>query len=283
MGRGADNGGVILDVTISRNHCVIEKADDAWRITDSSSTGTVLNGTKMIKNVTYPLRLDDELEFGDSKQFIYVLKMLPKEDHAAKRARMEEDLMEQVAAKQRIFEERQEAQMKEMEDKILLKQKQTEELTARLDELREQKEAVQGESLEKNNLIKVLEEQIKGSKDNQAQLQDNLKQLVDGMTDERRQFEEKLVEERRKWQEALDMTKQEKDVFERNMAEQMRNWKEQQLAAVATEKEALAKKLEETEKALKEQAAVAEQFRNQSGWLSYIYKHMNIFFQAIDW
>ncbi|XP_015121208.1 E3 ubiquitin-protein ligase rnf8 [Diachasma alloeum] len=269
LGRGPDNNGIILDVSISRNHCVIQKSDSDFTIMDSSSSGTFLNGTKLIRNVTYPLKLDDELAFGDTKKFIYTMKMCPKEESpAVKRARMEVDLMQAVSAKQKIFEERQEAQMKEMEDKILLKQKQTEELTSRLDDLRKQKEAVQGESLEKNNQIKLLEEQIKASKDNQAQLQDNLKQLVDSMTEERRQFEVKLVEERRKWQEALDMTKQEKEVFERNMAEQMNAWKEQQLAAVATEKLALQKKLEETEKALKEQAAVAEQFRNQSVLLS---------------
>ncbi|XP_011300844.1 E3 ubiquitin-protein ligase RNF8 [Fopius arisanus] len=282
LGRGADNDAIIIDISISRNHCVIEKKDQQWIIIDSSSSGTFLNGVKLIRNVIYPLSLDDELELGDTKRFLYTLKMCPKgDDPEVKRARMAEKVME-VSARQKIFEERQEAQMKEMEDKILLKQKQTEELTTRLDDLRRQKEAVQGESLEKNNQIKVLEEQIKISKDNQVQLQDSLKQLVNSMTEERRRFEERLTEERNKWQEALDMTKQEKEVFEKNMAEQMKNWKEQQLSTVVKEKEALQKKVEETEKALKEQTAVAEQFRNQSVLLSEVTRNKDCYLYKVS-
>ncbi|XP_063974422.1 E3 ubiquitin-protein ligase RNF8-like [Diachasmimorpha longicaudata] len=269
LGRGPDNNGIILDVSISRNHCVITKTENEFEIVDLSSSGTLVNGRRLIRSVIYPLKLNDELEFGDKKEFIYTLRMCPKEENlAVKKPEMEVDLIKQLSERQNIFEECQEAQIKEIEDKIFLKQNQTEELTSRLNELRKQKEVVQGESLEKNNQIKLMEEQIQASNDNQSQLQEDLKQLVDSMTDERRQFKVMLLEERRKWQEALNMRKQEREAFKKNMAEQMMNWKEQQLAVVASEKETLQKKLEETEKALKEQAAVAEQFRNQSVLLS---------------
>lgn len=228
---------------------------------------------KLMSNIVYPLKPSDELEFGDSKKYRYIIKMYTIDNCPPFKKFRNEPAGDEILMKQNSFIENQENQIKNMREQIALKQEQTEKLTAMLEELVTQQVAVREQSEEKNNQIKILEEQIKTSKDHQTQLLNNLSRLINTMEEERKRFEEQLNAERRKWQEVLDVTKIEQETFERNMTEQMNHWKQQQLAAVASEKELLEKQLKETQEALKEQAALNEQYKAQQG--NSYFSHLN--------
>ncbi len=62
IGRGPDNALVLVDIMASRQHCIIERTADGWRVRDlGSSNGTRLNG-QIIK--LSPLRPGDAIQIG---------------------------------------------------------------------------------------------------------------------------------------------------------------------------------------------------------------------------
>jgi tetratricopeptide (TPR) repeat protein len=64
MGRGADNDLVFPDIACSRRHCILEKRDGDYVVTDlGSGNGTVVNGSR-IQNVV--LNDGDEIEIGST-------------------------------------------------------------------------------------------------------------------------------------------------------------------------------------------------------------------------
>lgn len=64
IGRGADQDVRLTNETVSRRHCVIEKADDQWHVLDESSRNNILvNGVKVSERKQ--LKHGDVLELGE--------------------------------------------------------------------------------------------------------------------------------------------------------------------------------------------------------------------------
>jgi type VI secretion system protein len=95
IGRGENNDWVLSDAkrVISKNHCVIEPADDGFRLTDQSTNGTTVSGRPVDRNLGHMLRQGDEIELGpyrfrvalegaarslDAEGFAYEDKSAPK-------------------------------------------------------------------------------------------------------------------------------------------------------------------------------------------------------------
>jgi type VI secretion system protein ImpI/type VI secretion system protein len=66
IGRGNDCDWILPDPDkiLSKQHCRIEARGDAWLVTDSSSNGTLLNGTSLESGLPHPLRDHDRLTLG---------------------------------------------------------------------------------------------------------------------------------------------------------------------------------------------------------------------------
>jgi type VI secretion system protein len=69
IGRGENNDWVLSDAKrlISKNHCVIEPAEDGFRLVDRSTNGTTVSGKPVDRNTGHMLRNGDEIELGPYK------------------------------------------------------------------------------------------------------------------------------------------------------------------------------------------------------------------------
>lgn len=275
IGRARDNDEIILDVNISRRHCVFRcEGQDKWTVKDLSSTATFVNNISCSGEVqsVYP---GDLIQFSPNETFKYLFTFAERE-HCLKKPHLDEKILDTVLVKQKTFAESQECQRKELKNKLEIKQKEHIELKQQLDNLLAQHTMAKDD---KKNLLKqitVLEDKIKACKTQEEHLNNIYSQLLEKLEKERLQFETRINEEKQKWQEALDMSKQEKEMLEIKMKDQMEKWRGEQQAEwkkmmeskvkeekdiqaqLLNEKNMLEMKLKETEKALKEQEAKAE-------------------------
>ncbi|XP_012228547.1 E3 ubiquitin-protein ligase rnf8-A-like [Linepithema humile] len=275
IGRARDNDEIILDVTISRRHCIFRCSGyNEWTIKDLSSSATFVNNVAILPGVMQRLSPDDVIQFSPNETFKYKFTLAERE-HCVKKPRIDEKILDTVLIKQKTFSENQEYQRKELKDKLEMKQKEQIELKQQLEDLLSQQVVAKDD---KENLLKqiaVLESKIETGNSQEQHLKNNYSQLLEKLEKERLQFETRLNEEKQKWQEALDMSKQEKEMLETKMKEQMEKWREEQQkewrnimenkvkeekniqAKLLNEKSMLEERLKETEKALKEQEARA--------------------------
>lgn len=274
IGRARDNDEIILDVMISRRHCIFICDQNEWMIQDLSSSATFVNNiaiSEKIQNI-YP---GDIIQFSPNETFKYIFT-LAERDHCIKRPRIDEKILDTVLTKQKTFAENQECQRKELKDKLEIKQKEQVELKQQLEDLLSQQTVIQDDKESLLKQIEVLESKIKTGNAQEQHLQSMYSQLLEKLENERQQFETRINKEKQKWQEALDMSKQEKEMLEIKMKEQMEKWREEQQtewrimmdnkvkeekniqAQLLNEKNVLEERLKETEKALKEQEAKAQ-------------------------
>lgn len=276
IGRARDNDEIILDVMISRRHCIFRcESYDEWSIEDLSSSATYVNGVAVLPGVAQKISPGDIVQFSPNETFKYVFTFAERE-HCVKKPRIDEKILDTVLIKQKTFAESQECQRKELKDKLQIKHQEQVELKQQLEDLLLQQTVAQDD---KENLMKqitVLESKIETGNTQERHLQQMYSQLLGKLEDERQQFEVRINKEKQKWQEALDMSKQEKEMLEIKMKEQMEKWREEQQAEwrsmmeskvkeekniqarLLNEKNMLEEKLKETERALKEQEAKAE-------------------------
>ncbi|XP_043267463.1 E3 ubiquitin-protein ligase RNF8-like [Venturia canescens] len=281
IGRARNSDEIIAHVLISRNHAVVRCAENGdWTIEHLSSTITLLNDIPLELGMPKKLFPGDVIQFSASEEFKYEFQLCPKSLINNKRQKLNECFMETVMTQQKSFAASQETKRKELEKKLQTKQNEQIELKAQLDELLKNQELAQDKTQDLNNKILDLQKQIKAGNDAEIQLQSSYNDLLMTLETERKKFEDRLNEERRKWQTALDTSKQEKENIEKTMREQMDRWREQQQAEWAVvmenlvkqektaqerllnEKNQLEQKLKETEDALKEQAALTEQLQS---------------------
>lgn len=276
IGRARDNDEIILDVMISRRHCIFMCDDrDEWMIKDLSSSATFVNNVAIVPGVIHNIYPGDVIQFSPNETFKYTFT-LAERDHCAKKPCIDEKILDTVFIKQQTFAESQECQRKELKDKLEIKHKEQVELKQQLEDLLSQQTVIQDDKENLLRQIEVLENKIKTGNAQEQHLQDMYSKLLEKLENERQQFETRINEEKQKWQEALDMSKQEKEMVEVKMKEQMEKWREEQQAEwrnmmenkvkeekniqaqLLNEKNILEERLKETEKALKEQEAKAE-------------------------
>lgn len=274
IGRGRDNDEIILDTMISRRHCIFRcEGNEEWIVKDFSSTSTFVNDVPLIPGTGRKISAGDIIQFSTKEEFRYVFTLGGKEQRTFKRPRMDEQILDNVITEQKTFAVHQESQRKVLKDKLQIKQKEQVQLKQQLEQLirRHSNSDNDKEDLEKQ--ISSLEYKIESGNAQQKHLEDMYKELLEKLENERIQFETKLNEEKQKWQEALDMSIQEKEIVEKKMKEQMEKWRQEQQAEwknlmenrvkeekdkqvqLLNEKTMLEEKLKETEKALKEQEA----------------------------
>lgn len=235
---------------------------------------------------------DDIVQFSPNETYKYKFTLAERE-HCIKKPRIDEKILDTVLVKQKTFSENQECQRKELKDKLEMKQKEQIELKQQLEDLLSQQVLAKDD---KENLLKqiaVLESKIEMGNTQEQHLQNMYSQLLQKLENERLQFETRLNEEKQKWQEALDMSKQEKEMLEIKMKEQMEKWRQEQQtewrnimenkvkeekniqAMLLNEKNMLEERLKETEKALKEQEAKAGSSQTT---LNGVYFSVNVIF-----
>ncbi|EZA60956.1 E3 ubiquitin-protein ligase rnf8-A [Ooceraea biroi] len=275
IGRGKDNDEIILDIMISRRHCIFKCEGDEWEIKDLSSSATFVNNVVLLPGVTQKIYPGDIIQLSPNETFKYIFTFAKKE-HQVKKPRIDEKILDTVLTKQKTFVESQECQKKELKNKLETKQKEQDELKQQLEELLSQQTIVKNDKEELLRQISVLESKIEAGNAQEQQLQCMYSQLLETLESDRQQFEARINEEKQKWQEALNMSKLEKEMLEAKMKEQMEKWREEQQTEwrnmmenkvkeekniqvqLMNEKTMLEEKLKETEKALKEQEAKAE-------------------------
>lgn len=276
IGRARDNDEIILDINVSRRHCIFKCEDqDEWTVKNLSSTATFVNNVALRPGEIQNVYSGDIIQFSPNETFKYLFTFADRE-HCVKKLRIDEKILDSVLVKQKTFAESQECQRKELKNKLEIKQKEHIELKQQLDDLLAQQTVAKDD---KENLLKqiiILEDKIKACDTQEEHLNNMYSQLLEKLEKERLQFEVRINEEKQKWQEALDMSKQEKEMLEVKMKDQMKKWREEQQAEwkkmvenkvkeekdiqaqLLNEKNILEIKLKETEKALKEQEAKAE-------------------------
>lgn len=276
IGRARDNDEIILDINVSRRHCVFKcKGQDEWAIMDLSSTGTFVNDVAIRPGEVQNVYSDDIIQFSPNEAFKYLFTFAERE-HCIKRPRIDEKILDTVLVKQRTFAESQDYQRKELKNKLEIKQKEHIKLKQQLDDLLAQQTVAKDDKENLLKQIRVLEDKIKACNNQEEYLNSMYSELLEKLEKERLQFEARINEEKQKWQEALDMSKQEKEMLEIKMKDQMEKWREEQQAEwkkmmeskvkeekdiqaqLLNEKNMLETRLKETEKALKEQEAKAE-------------------------
>lgn len=240
-----------------------------------SSSSTFVNNVTLEPGEMKQVSPGDIIQFGCNTTYKYVFNF-GERGHNVKRPRLDEKVLDTMITKQRTFSETQECQRKEFKDRIENKQKEQEELKQQLEELLSQQVAAEDDKVNLLKQITTLENKIEAGNTQEQHLHNMYSQLLRRLEDERLQFELRINEEKQKWQEALEMSKQEKEILEIKMKEQVEKWREQQQAEwkrimenkmneektiqakLLNEKNMLEEKLKETEKALKEQEAKAE-------------------------
>lgn len=281
IGRARDNDEIILDVMISRKHCIFRcEGNEEWTIKDVSSSTTFVNDIPLSFGVSQRIFNGDSVQFSTSDRFKYIFTLVAKEERINKRPRLEEQILDNVLIEQKTFSENQECQKKVLKDKLQTKQKEQDKLKQQLEQLLIQQNVTKENTEDLKKQIIILEGKIENGNIQEQHLQEMYAELLEKLENERVQFEKRLNDEKQKWQEALNVSKQEKETLEIKMREQMEKWREEQQAEwksvmentvkqekniqaqLLTEKTVLEEKLKETEKALKEQAAKVETIQN---------------------
>ncbi|KAF7990360.1 hypothetical protein HCN44_000165 [Aphidius gifuensis] len=264
IGRGLDNDEIIQNTCVSRSHCIFKKINDnEWTLTNlSSSPSGILVNDKKIEEPRI-LKAGDVIQLLPTPELTFTVKFGYSDESDSKMIKLmsNECLMDTVKQKQDSFSAHQDMEIKKMQEQIELKEQAQNLLKSRLNELIKNHEEVQGKFEEKNEEIKNLQNQIQAGNNQQNEIKTNLTNLLLRLDEERQQFEKTLTAEKKKWQDEVNMTKQEKEQLEKKMEQQMNLWKEQQLAALAKDKDALQLKLNQTENAFKEQQALAEKLQ----------------------
>ncbi|KYN34316.1 E3 ubiquitin-protein ligase RNF8-B [Trachymyrmex septentrionalis] len=108
IGRARDNDEIILDVMISRRHCIFRCiGQNEWTLKDLSSSGTFVNGNTIGPGEVQNVRPGDTIQFSPNETFRYVFTLTEKE-HCVKKARIDEKILDTVLVKQRTFAKNQE-------------------------------------------------------------------------------------------------------------------------------------------------------------------------------
>jgi len=261
---------------ISRKHCIFKcEGQDEWAIKNLSSNLTLINNVAISPDEVRNVHPGDIIQFSPNEKFKYVFNLIEKE-HCIKKPRIDEKILDSLLVKQKTFAESQECHRKELKNKLEIKQKEQVELKQQLNDLLSQQAVAKDDKENLLKQIRILEDKIKACNTQEEHLNNMYSQLLEKLENERLQFEVRINEEKQKWQEALNMSKQEKEMLEVKMKEQMEKWREEQQAEwrkmmeskvkeekdiqaqLLNEKNMLEAKLKETEKALKEQEAKAE-------------------------
>ncbi|XP_043802001.1 E3 ubiquitin-protein ligase RNF8-like [Apis laboriosa] len=226
IGRARDNDEIILDAMISRKHCILRyEENEEWTIKDLSSSVTFVNDI--------PLTFDE---------------------YKVKKPKIDENILDNVFIEQKTFAQDQECQKNILKDKLQIKQKQQEKLKQQLKQLLRQQNITKEDTKDLKHQIILLENKIKHGNVQEQYLQNMYTDLLEKLENERIEFEKKLNEEKQKWQEALNVSKLEKEMLELKMKEQMEKWREEQQTKWKNVMENRVK--EEKKKALKEQAKI---------------------------
>lgn len=270
IGRAKDNDEIILDTLISRRHCIIRyEGNEEWTLKDLSSSCTFVNEVALVPGTSCKIYVGDIIQFSISNDYRYVFTLNVVEPNFPKRHRTHEELLDNVLTEQKTFVKNQESQKNQLKDEIQTKQREQSELKQQLEDLSKQWNTAEdnNESLKKE--IVKLENKIELGNDQEKHLQNMYSMLLEKLEKERKQFKIHLNVERKKWQEALDISKQEKELMESRMKEQMEKWRKEQQAEwtnmlenrvkeekniqaqLLLEKIQLEEKLKETEEALK--------------------------------
>ncbi|KAF7418178.1 hypothetical protein HZH68_000831 [Vespula germanica] len=251
IGRARDNDEIILDLLISRKHCVIRyQGNGEWTIKDLSSSYTFVNDVVLELGSTRKIFVGDIIQFSTNSDYKYVFTLNLTEETNCKRQRIDKQLFYEVFTEQKTSVETQKSQKKELKDKLENKQKEQLELKEELNVLLKQWDMVHNDK-------------------------EGLKNRIEKLKD-------KIATKREKWQEALDLSKQEKKLVEIKMRKQMGKWREEQQAGwkslmenivmeekyiqaqLLTEKIELEEKLKETEKALKDKEIKSESIQSKN-------------------
>lgn len=283
IGRARDNDEIILDTLISRKHCVIRyEGNGEWTLKDLSSSFTFVNDDVLEPGSTCKIFVGDIIQFSINSDYKYVFTLNLMEQNVSKRPRIDDKLIDNVLMEQKTFVKNQESQRKELKDKIETKQKEQFELKQQLEGLIKQQDTAKDDKENLKNQITILENKIEEGNDQEKHLQYAYSLLLEKLENERAQFEARLEEEKKKWQEALDISKQEKESLEIKMKEQMEKWREEQQAEwknvmesrvkeekdiqarLMIEKIELEEKLKETEKALKDKEVKLESVQSEN-------------------
>ncbi|XP_017877887.1 E3 ubiquitin-protein ligase rnf8-like [Ceratina calcarata] len=272
IGRSRDNDEIILDTLISRRHCILTcEEDEEWAITDCSSSVTFVNNVPLTPGVSKILHNGDIVQLSTSEKHTYLFALRENQCKPKKPKMNNELLMSDVFMRQKTFAENQECQKKAFTDKLQTKQKEQDELKQQLEMLLKEQDVTKNCAEEYKNKIAVLENRIQQGNVLMQHLNTLFAELSEKLENERLEFEKKLDVEKQKWQQALHVTKLEKEMLELKMTSLMENKvkEEKDKAQLLNEKIVLEKRLQETEKALKEKEAVQETIENNIAGPSY--------------
>ncbi|KAK0075397.1 hypothetical protein PV325_003325 [Microctonus aethiopoides] len=282
IGRAIECDELILSPSISRNHCILIYKNEQWTITDLSSTHTILNDKILEHGVPENINVGDIIQLSEHEDFKFTVTMFTKDEPEKKKSRLAQSLLDEEIEKQKLFAEEQELKRQELEKELIEKQNEQEELKTRLDDILKSQQAAEGKNEKLNEMIKALEEKIKSGNEIELKMQQNYNNLLAIVDDQQKKFDQRLNEERNKWQQTLEMTNQEKAALEKRMAEQMTAWREKQQTEwnnvvdklvqqekdkqtqLINEKELLEQKLKEANDALKEKTTLAEELKNSA-------------------
>ncbi|CAD1468064.1 unnamed protein product, partial [Heterotrigona itama] len=281
IGRARDNDEIILNAIISRKHCIIRReGNKEWIIKDISSSGTFVNDVPLISGVSRKLNNGDIVRFGTSEEFKYLFILGTEDEHKIKKAKLDEQILDNVLIEQKTFAESQECLKKIVKDKLQIKQKEQDNLKQQLEQLLKQQGITNENTEDLKRQITVLKKKLEHGNVQEKYIKHMYAELLEKLENKRNEFERKLNEEKQKWQEALNISKLEKEMLEIKMKEQMEKWREDQQAEwknmmenkvkeeksiqaqLVNEKTLLEEKLKETEKALKEQEAKVRAVQN---------------------
>lgn len=259
---------------ISRRHCILRcEGNEEWTIKDFSSSATFVNDVPLTSGVSQRLYDGDIIQFSTSEEFKYMFTLGVKDEHKAKKPKLDEQILDNVLIEQKTFAENQECQKRVLKNKLQTKQKEQDKLKQQLEQLLKQQSITKEDTEGLKKQITILESKIEHGNVQEQYLQNMYAELLEKLENERIQFEKRLNDEKQKWQEALNISKLEKEILELKMKEQMEKWREEQQtewknvmenrvkeeksiqAQLLNEKIVLEEKLKETEKALKEQEA----------------------------
>ncbi len=91
LGRGAEKGVLLDGPDLSREHLVLTTDDDAIYVTDLSSNGTWVNGSRMRKSLRSRVRFEEPIEVPG-----YVLTLHPAEEERVEKAEKAEAVVVQM-------------------------------------------------------------------------------------------------------------------------------------------------------------------------------------------
>ncbi|KAL0103025.1 hypothetical protein PUN28_018375 [Cardiocondyla obscurior] len=257
IGRAKENDEIILDLNISRKHCLFKcEPPDSWTIKDLSSSTTFVNDVAISPGGVQRIHAGDIIQFSVKQEFRYVFTFAER-DCCAKKLRIDEKILDTVLEKQKTFAETQECQRKELKEKLEMKQQELGCLHQQLKDLHAQQLVPKDDKEILLQQVTVLENKIKACNSQEKHLNNMYSQLLEKLENERKQFEVRLNEEKQKWQEALELSNQEKDLIELKIKNQMEKWRQEQQAEW--------KKMLENK--VKEEKNIQEQLLNEKNML----------------